>query len=299
MGRRKDISGDETAGVSPAATQPFTSVIPDLKPVGVVFGQAGTLARRRSVQRAATVGNRTNVCQVIIRNTHKPQDSQHSRDALAASIHRSQSLLTTHRTVVLAPKRNERIRLEYALGDVWTRDKLPYPGMTTSRSGQIFRASAGSLVRKLSLASMHGPFARRSTSLSTANHRTSTETLLDVKLESGIDHPKYSIVDEAKTFNETREDPTETDEHIGGHEPEARPERPSLSGVDRLIRRGTKKLRRMSTVTVDVPTAVAESSSAQVIVEEKLGGRKRSSNPLGLLKNFAMEGVRHMLYSSK
>jgi hypothetical protein len=299
MERRKELSGNDAAMICPAATEPFTSVSPDVKPVGVVFGQAGTLARRLSVQRAATVGNRTNVCQVIIRNTHKPQDSQHSRDALAASIQRSQSLLTTHRTVVLAPKRNERIRLEYALGDVWTRDKLPYPGMTTSRSGQIIRASAGSLVRKLSLASMHGPFARRSMSLSTPNHRRSTETLLDVKVESDIDHPKYSIVDEAKTFNETLEDSAMTEGQMGGQEPEARPERPSLTGVDRLIRRGTKRLRRMSMATVDVPTAVEETSSAQLIVEEKLSGRKRWSNPLGLLKNFSTEGVRHLLYSSK
>src|SRR4051812_33776106 len=93
----------------------------DLKPVGVIFGQAGTPARRFSVQRAAMVGNRTNMCQVILRNTHKPQDSQDSRDTCAASIARSQSILTTHKTVILTPKRNERIRLEYTLGDVWTR----------------------------------------------------------------------------------------------------------------------------------------------------------------------------------
>jgi hypothetical protein len=297
--RRKEMSGDEAAGVYPASTEPFTSVSPDLKAVGVVFGQAGTLSRRLSVQRAATVGNRTNMYQVIIRNTHKPQDSQHSRDALTASVNRSQSLLTTHKTVVLAPKRNERIRLEYALGDVWTRDKLPYPGMTTSRSGQIIRASAGSLVRKLSLASMHAPFARRSMSVTTNNHRRSTETLLDVKIESEVDHPKYSIVDESKALNETQEDGAVAEEQIGSQEPEARPERLSLTGVDRLIRRGTKKLRRMSMATVDVPTAAEETSSGRVTVEEKLGGRKRWSNPLGLLKNFSTEGVRLMLYSSK
>jgi hypothetical protein len=188
---------------------------------------------------------------------------------------------------------------EYALGDVWTRGKLPYPGMTTSRSSQIIRASTGSLVRKLSLASMHSPFARRSMGLSTANHMKSTETLPDVKLESDIDHPKYSIFDEAKAFNEPRQDSAETDESIGGHEPDARSERPSLMGVDHLIRRGTKELRRMSMATVDIPTAVGEPSAAQAFVEEKLGGRKRWSNPLGLLRNFSTEGIRHMLYSSK
>lgn len=301
MEKPEELSGDEATKACPAETAPFTSVIPDLKPVGVVMGHIGTLARRLSVQRAGTVGNRTNVCQVIIRNTHKPQDSQNSRNALADSIYRSKSLLTTQRMVVLAPKRSERIRLEYALGDVWTRDKLPYPGMTTTRSGQIIRASAGSLARKFSLASMHGPFARRSMSLSTANQRRSTETFLDMKVEPGVDHPKYSIVNETKTLNEAPEDSAMTGGPIGGVEAEAEagPERLSLTGVDRLIRRGTKKLRRMSMATVDVPTAAEESSVGQVIAEDKLGGRKRWSNPLGLLKNFSTEGVRHMLYSSK
>jgi hypothetical protein len=299
MEKPEELSGDEAAKAGPAETAPFTSVIPDLKPVGVVIGHIGTLPRRLSVQRAGTVGNRTNVCQVIIRNTHKPQDSQNSRHAPADSIYRLKSLLTTQRMVVLAPKRSERIRLEYALGDVWTRDTLPYPGMTTTRSSQIIRASAGSLVRKFSLASMHGPFARRSMSLSTANQRRSTETFLDMKVEPGVGHPKYSMVDEAKTLNEAPEDSTMTRGQIGGVEAEAGPARLSLTGVDRLIRRGTKKLRRMSMATVDVPTAAEESFVGQVIAEDKLGGRKRWRNPLGLLKNFSTKGVRHMLYSSK
>ena len=299
MERRKEISSDEATGVRSASTEPSTSVRSDLKPVGVCFGRAETLARRLSVQRAATVGNRTNMCQVIIRNTHKPHDSQDSRDPSAAAINRSQSLLTTHKTIILAPKRNERIRLEYALGDVWTRDKLPYPGMTTSRSGQIIRASAGSLVRKLSLAGMRGPFARRSMSLATANHRRSAETLTDVKIEPEIDHSKYSTVDETKTLGGTQKDSAMTEESIGDQEADARPERLSLASVDRLIRRGAKDLRRLSMSTADVSIAAGETPSGQIFTEEKLGGRKRWSNPLGLLKNFSTEGVRHMLYSSK
>ena len=300
MERRREGSGDETVGVRPESTDLFTSVTSDLKPVGIVFGQAGTLARRLSIQRAATVGTRPNMCQVIIRNTHKPQESHDSRDLSANSINRSQSLLTTHKTVILAPKRSERIRLEYALGDVWTRDKLPYPGMTSSRSGQMIRASAGSLVRKLSLASMHGPFTRRSTSLSTANHRRSSDTFLDVSAEkSEADHQKYSIVDDTKTMNETQEDSVMTEDPVGDHEPKARPERQSLTGVDRLIRRGTKRFRRMSMAAVDAPIVADETLSGHAIVEEKMGRRKRWNNPLSSLKDFAAGGVQHLLYSSK
>jgi hypothetical protein len=293
------MSGDEGAGVRPASTEPFTAVTSAIKPLGVVFGQAGTLARRLSVQRAATVGNGTNMCQVIIRNTHKPQDSRDSRDPCAASINRSESLLTTRKTVILTPKRNERIRLEYTLADIWTRDKLPYPGMTTSRSGQIIRAPAGSLVRKLSLASMHGPFARRSMSLTTANQRRSNETPPNVRTKAAIGHPKYSMVDETKALNKTEEDSALTEEPTVERKDEAPPERRSLTGVDRLVRRGTKKLRRMSVATLDIPIAAEETSSGQIVVEEKLGGRKRWSDPLGLLKGFSTERVRHMFYSSK
>src|SRR5947207_7680030 len=215
MEKPKQRLGDTAARACPSETGPFTSVIPDLKPVGVAIGHVGTLTRRLSVQRAATISNKTNVCQVIIRNTHKPQDSPNSRSVLADSIYRSQTLLTTQRTVVLAPKRSERIRLEFALGDVWTRDKLPYPGMTTSRSGQIIRASAGSLVRKFSLASNHSPFSRRSVSLGNANQRRSPEMLLDMKVEPGVGHPKYSIADETKTLDEAQEDSVMTEEAIG------------------------------------------------------------------------------------
>jgi hypothetical protein len=136
-------------------------------------------------------------------------------------------------------------------------------------------------------------------SLSNANQRRSTEILLDMKVEPGVDHPKYSIADEAKTLVEAQEDSAMTEELIGDLEAEARPERLSLTGIDRLIRRRTKRLCRTSMVTIDVPTAAEEVSAAQAIVEDKLGGRKRWSNPFGLLKNFSTEGVRHMRYSSK
>jgi hypothetical protein len=85
--------------------------------------------------------------------------------------------------------------------------------MTNSRSGHIIRVSVGFFVRKLSLASMHGPFARRSMSLITAaNHPSTNEIPLDVGTEAAIGHPKYSIVDETRTLNEPEEDSALTEE---------------------------------------------------------------------------------------
>lgn len=72
----------------------------------------------------------------------------------------------TNRIPVLAPPRAERIRLETLLADVWTREILPYPGMTSrARSEHLVRTSASSMIRKLSVASIASNFTKRSGSV--------------------------------------------------------------------------------------------------------------------------------------
>lgn len=72
----------------------------------------------------------------------------------------------TNRIPVLAPSRADRIRLETLLADVWTREILPYPGMTSrARSEHLVRASASSMMRKLSVASIASNFTKRSGSM--------------------------------------------------------------------------------------------------------------------------------------
>ena len=116
-----------------------------------------------SIHRATTVGAMSGLCQVIIKNTSAFKEVPHSSSA--ASINRSQSLLTTNRIPIIAPSRAERIRLEALLADVWTRDVLPFPGMTVrARSEHPVRASASSMMRKLSVASIASNFTKRSAS---------------------------------------------------------------------------------------------------------------------------------------
>lgn len=68
---------------------------------------------------------------------------------------------------VLAPARSERARLEAFLADVWSREILPFPGMTTrARSEHLVRTSASTVMRKLSVASITSSFTKRSGSLS-------------------------------------------------------------------------------------------------------------------------------------
>jgi len=110
------------------------------------------------------------LCQVIIKNTSAFKES-----AASASINRSQSLLTTKRIPVLAPSRADRIRLEALLLDVWTKEILPFPGMTgRARSEHLVRVSASSMMRKLSVASIASNFTKRSGSIASL-HRTAED----------------------------------------------------------------------------------------------------------------------------
>ena len=291
----------------------------DLKPIGVVFGQAGTLTRRLSIQRAATVGNRQSVCQVIIRGTHHAQDLQDLRQSSIA-INRSQSHLTTHRTVVLAPKRSERAKMETSLAAVWTRDTLPAPSMTASRGGQIIRASAGSLVRKLSLASIHAPFGRRSASL-TLNSKRSGEAFAEIDRQSPP-MPVYQVKKDSQEIEgivrqeadveseELNEAELEKDEPLQlARMPSIASKRMSLTGPEGLLRRATKSKRRGSRAGVGLGPEdsakkfysvsekvvdVGTQDEVDAVVEEKLRSRKRWSNPMGFLG----EGIKHMIFSS-
>ncbi|RDW78177.1 Dbl-containing protein [Coleophoma crateriformis] len=135
-----------------------------VKSLGTVFGKPGTIARRLSIHRATTVGPTSGLCQVIIRNTNAFKDIP--RSSSSASINRSQSVLMTNRIPILAPSRAERIRLENLVSDIWTREVLPFPGMTgRARSEHNVRASASSMMRKLSVASIASNFTKRSGSL--------------------------------------------------------------------------------------------------------------------------------------
>lgn len=121
----------------------------------------GTIARRVSIQRATTVGSKSALCQVVLKNTTTVKDS--SQASSISTISRSQSLQTTNPRNTLAPAVAERARLEAVLADVWSRGSLPFPGMTSrSRSEQLVRSSASTVMRKLSVASISSSFTKKS-----------------------------------------------------------------------------------------------------------------------------------------
>ncbi|KAI0482895.1 Dbl homology domain-containing protein [Xylariaceae sp. FL0804] len=148
----------------------YSSVSLNIKSLGTVFGKPGTVARRLSIHRAITVGPRSSLCQVILKNTSVVKETS---TATGSPINRSQSVLATnYRIPVLAPPRADRARLEALLADVWSRKVLPFPGISTrARSEHLVRSSASTMMRKLSVASITSSFTKRSASTASI-HRT-------------------------------------------------------------------------------------------------------------------------------
>jgi len=133
-------------------------LIAEMCSVGKAFGKPGSFVRRMSVHRTATVGPTTDLNQVIIKNTQSAKEAVETASTTSLQIPRSQSVVTPSHVQTLATRRAERVRLESLLADVWTKDLLPYPGMTPRRSDPI-RASANHVIRKFSMASITSNFS--------------------------------------------------------------------------------------------------------------------------------------------
>jgi hypothetical protein len=159
----------------------FSSLSLDLKPIGTVFGQPEGVLRRLSIHRSPTTLPKSNPHQVIIKNTQaqkiSPADSQ---STLSLPVGRSQSDRSATNVPTLVPRRGDRVRLEVALADVWTRDVIPYPGMGVRRVENPIRASANSVMRKLSMASIASNFSRQSnySKRSTSYHSLGPESTI-------------------------------------------------------------------------------------------------------------------------
>ena len=160
--RSRESEDESDKGSLPTTEQSVLCL--DIKTLGFVFGQPGTLTRRQSIQRAATVNSRRNGHQVIIKNTNSLKESGEPLVPESEGLNRSQSLLSTHRIPVLAPKRAERQRIETAMSDVWTRERLPFPGMTGNRGSYLIQRSATSVMRKISKASITTTSTKRTVS---------------------------------------------------------------------------------------------------------------------------------------
>ncbi|KAL8783323.1 MAG: hypothetical protein Q9213_004698 [Squamulea squamosa] len=251
----------------------YTFLILNASSLGPVFGMPGTLTRRLSVQRAATVHARTNGAQVIIRNTAAAKDS---KDGLSDSLGRSKSTMTASRVPILAPKRAERSRMESSLAEVWSRDQLPFPGMKDNN----IRASASSMIRKISRASFSSTFSKMSSSTTSFADAKSVASSTDLhKIGEGSDErdPRQ------EAYQSLRSTPGDF-WSVGG-------------GQSSIGRSGTVKGVKLADATNQIRDRVASRVSAQrVRIESTEKGsprivRNRRSVPSGLLKGFSPAAI--------
>ncbi|PHH67270.1 hypothetical protein CDD81_3039 [Ophiocordyceps australis] len=234
----------------------YSSLDLNLKSLGTVFGRPGTLARRVSIHRATTVGPKTPTCQVLLKNTSVVRDST-ANASMASTLNRSQSMLLNNaRMSVLAPARSERAKLEALLADVWSREVLPFPGMTTrARSEHLVRTSASTVMRKLSVASITSSFSRRSGSTS---HKSKS-----------VQDCQKGIVSKRRAWKSLSEDAStdcsnnmEATVDRGSKRPRTGQTSRPRAGAAGISRAAEGKVRRSKTVTESTETRTMRVSSA-------------------------------------
>lgn len=153
----------------------------------------GTFRRGRFIRSFAKHNPNIQAVPVIIKNTCVPVkgDNLECQGSAAMSMERLNLHATTDPSQTLMPDKSHRIRMEQAMSEVWTRASIPYPGMTTSRSGQLIRASA-SMMRKLSKTSITSTPSKRS--VSQRSRASTLEVCQDGPMDDPfVDHPASDI----------------------------------------------------------------------------------------------------------
>ena len=196
---KEELSKSSKLDTTVPMTSDSTFLAINLRSLGLIFGQPGSLARRMSLQQTEVLDTSRPGCEVIIRNTHSAREGQDFPKSASASFNRSTSLLLSSRIPVLSPDRVDRVRLEHALEDVWTKATLPFPGMTVHRMGDFVRVSKKSVMRKLSKASTNTP---------TEKHSFSCNSLDDPFIEGPSPKENHQAVSRVDAERETT--PTST-----------------------------------------------------------------------------------------
>ncbi|ODH52599.1 hypothetical protein GX48_01084 [Paracoccidioides brasiliensis] len=204
--------------------QKYSPIQLAMKPLSavVVAGQVHNLVRRSSVHGSLfSTPSNTDCVRLLIKGT---QAVPHDGQPRASTLRRSQSVQLARQVVILTPKRQDRIRLEKWLYDVWTCDVLPYPGMPAWRGEHLIRSSAESFIRRLS---SRRPFTRRSSSLTTTLTSKSIERIPTCKDEiiwdeKGIDESDLSTPSSSNRYDDIHEENDDLDYRSWGPDPQQR-----------------------------------------------------------------------------
>lgn len=138
---------------------------------------------------------RTQQRQIIVKRTHNPVYDNEVRQLQESELTRSRSVAKSNvnSPTILLPLRWRRVKLERSIGDIFSHDLLPYPGMTLGGADYLQTQSVmrRSIIRGLSL---RGVFtSRRSESLgktSALSIEDGEETNNDERDDSADDVPQ-------------------------------------------------------------------------------------------------------------
>jgi hypothetical protein len=161
-----------------------------VKPLDHTDSASALLTRRSSMRSLASLVNlRLQLEQVVIENTHSLCHHDEARQThKGGKIERSHSVTKTDSSTLLAPRREDRIKLERDISNIYTRDILPFPGMVNAKDHL-----GNSIIRKISFPT---PFSRRSSSITTgtikpirAGSEREDEGLSDKETEESVTPP--------------------------------------------------------------------------------------------------------------
>ena len=178
--------------------------------------------------------------------------------------------------------------MENTLSKVWTKDLIPFPGMG-GRSDHLIRASATSVMRKLSRASIASGFSKRSTSFSSVTNSRfgdAQDSLKSVQERSGESHNPLGPSVSSPSFTRLPQNSNENIDMTGMHGI-VPPARTSSARDNRES--GNKKL-------LAKPRAwMAEEGSADTTVQDdllKIPRARKWVNPLSLLRSLSNDGMK-------
>jgi hypothetical protein len=245
------VSADVQRPVS-SELRSYSFLTLDLVPLNRVLRSEPPLSRTTSAHSVAISRVESDLQHVVIKRTHCPQKLGQIARHVEGEIERPKVSLPES-PILLTSRRQDRIRLERVISSVYTRECLPYPGMSLAKGDILFRP--GTIMRRLTVrpglyrrsSSVNLPLRQSSaeklystgeTTQSKGLHDNGVYELLHTKLgpdigKNGGSFPKTSMstIRRSRTFGLKNPKPScspnrqQTDKGDGSHE---RAESPSL-----------------------------------------------------------------------
>lgn len=212
----------------PAEPRRFSFSSLDLAPLDRATHAALSLARRSSMHSLSTSLVKPNLQHIVIKKTHCPNFTACARQ-VEGEMDRPK-IPSSQSAMILTARRHDRVRLERFISDVYTRDALPFPGMTLAKGDILLRP--GVIMRRRF--SIRPGFGRRSTSLSMPHQRRNVT-------DAGSVPESIAITDEASEKNSIMHKSSEHSLEFDRKEP-SREDFPSALARAKTVRlRGVSK----------------------------------------------------------